>query len=49
MSGGGNDTIVHDIFDTEKDAPVVENQSLSAKKNNLRTNLTPNFTDEYRY
>ena len=48
QSSGGSDTIVPEVLDDETDM-IVENESPRGGKYNLRTNPTPNFTDEYRY
>ena len=48
-SSGGSDTIVPEVLDDENDDVLVDNESPRGEKYNLRTNPTPNFTDEYRY
>ena len=48
-SSGGGDTIVPEVFESEKDDMIVENESTRGGKYNLRPNPTPNYTDDYRY
>ena len=45
----GKDIIVFNLSSDENDEMVVENESPRGGKYNLRTNPTPNFSDEYRY
>ena len=48
LSGGG-DTIVPEVLDNKNVDVIVQNESPRGGKYNLRPNLTPNLTDEYRY
>ena len=48
-SSGWSDTIVPEELEAENDDMIVENESPRGGKYKLRTNPTPNFTDEYRY
>ena len=48
QSSGRSDTIVPEVLDDGNDM-IVENESPSGGKYNLRPNPTPNFTEEYRY
>ena len=45
----GKDIIVPDLSEKETEDSLVESESPSGGKYNLRSNPTPNFTDEYRY
>ena len=48
QSSSGSDTIVPEVLDDGNDM-IVENGNPRGGKYNLRSNPTPNFTDEYRY
>ena len=45
----GKEIIVPDLSSDENEETVVENESPMGGKYNLRSNPTPNFSDEYRY
>ena len=48
-SSGGRDTIVPEVLQSEEDGVFVENESPRGRRNNLRPNPTPNYSEEYRY
>ena len=40
---------MRDVLESETDDMIVENESPIGVKYNLCPNLTPNYTEEYRY
>ena len=48
-SSGGSDTIVPEVSESENDEMIVENESPGGGRYNLRSNPTPNYSEEYRY